>query len=148
MMRKGGAANILDGSSSLVELFVLLLFVLFLLFRQWYDLNASDCILCLSAGRPECGGLPEDGMCQPRSGHQELLQGAADKNAARLEMFYTRGLKTTCRFTFQALLQPRVLLSCPLLWTSYSHTRLFILVCRDSFLSSAHFLLYRRCSCL
>lgn len=87
MMRKGGAANVLDGSSSLVEPFVLLLVLLFLLFREWYDLNASDCILCLSAGRPECGGLPEDGMCQPRSGHQELLQGAADKNAARLEMF-------------------------------------------------------------
>lgn len=43
-------------------------------------------------------------------------------NAARLEMFYTQGFKTTCRSTFRALLQPRVLLSCPLLWTSYSHT--------------------------
>lgn len=52
-----------------VDLFVLLLF----LFRDWYELNASVCILCLSAGRRERGGLPEDGMCQSHSGHQELL---------------------------------------------------------------------------
>lgn len=64
---------------------------------QWYDLNASFCILCLSAGRPQRGGLPEDGMCQPRSGHQELLQGAVDlkktttkKNASKVLKFAER----------------------------------------------------------
>lgn len=45
-----------------------------------HDLNTSVCILCLSAGRTQCGRLPEDGMCQPHSSHQTLLQGAVTNN--------------------------------------------------------------------
>lgn len=42
-------------------------------FPKSHDLNVSVCILCLSAGRTQCGRLPEDGMCQPHSSHQTLL---------------------------------------------------------------------------
>lgn len=38
---------------------------------------SASCVVF--AGRSECGGLPEDGMCQPHSSHQKLLQGAVDK---------------------------------------------------------------------
>lgn len=44
------------------------------------DLNVSVCILCLSAGRTQCGRLPEDGMRQPHSSRQTLLQGAVTNN--------------------------------------------------------------------
>lgn len=71
-------------SFNAAAVFVPLPFFLFHLFRAWHELNVSVCILCLSAGRPERGGLPEDRMCQPHSGHQELLQGTVDKNALKV----------------------------------------------------------------
>lgn len=83
-----------DGFNA-AAVFVPLPFFLFHLFSAWYDLNASVCILCLSAGRPERGGLPEDGMCQPHSGHQELLQGTVDKNGLKVSKLENEEVKTT-----------------------------------------------------
>lgn len=73
----------------------------FFLFRQSYDPNVSICILCLSAGWTECRRLPEDGMCQPHSSHQELLQGAVNAVNNKDTGWKPRQQKSPLFFTLQ-----------------------------------------------
>lgn len=95
-----------------------------------YDMNASVYILCLSTGRPKCGGVPKDRMCQPHSSHQKLLQGAVNQKVLnRLSLTFGTDVHKHCWCnTWYSLFSPLLWSkSCVLLcflypWTLCSQT--------------------------